>query len=106
MILGYGVNAYFEIIKSLCWMMFIMTLAFMPIMSIYSSNSINALASRPKAFLNVWTLGNFGASSVVCKRTPIKYGKIDFECPHGTIIDVSNPIFGIMNTEISEPIYC
>lgn len=53
-------------------MMFIMTLAFMPIMSIYSSNSVNALASRPKAFLNVWTLGNFGASSVVCKRTLIK----------------------------------
>jgi hypothetical protein len=64
LILGYGVNAYFEIISSLFWMMLIVTFAFLPVMSVYASNPINALASRPKAFLNVWSLGNYGASNV------------------------------------------
>lgn len=67
MILGYGINAYFEIINSLFWMMLFVTFAFLPILSVYSSNPINALASRPKAFFNMWTLGNYGASSVKCK---------------------------------------
>jgi hypothetical protein len=67
LILGYGINAYFEIISSLFWMMFLVTLAFFPIMSVYSSNPVNALASRPKAFLNMWSLGNLGASTVRCE---------------------------------------
>ena len=73
-----SINAYFEIIKSLCWMMLIMTLAFLPILSIYSNNSVDALGSRPKAILNQWSLGNFGASSVVCKREFIKSEHMDF----------------------------
>ena len=68
LILGYGINAYFEIISSLFWMMFVVTLAFIPILSVYSSNPVNALADRPKAFFNMWSLGNYGASAVKCKQ--------------------------------------
>jgi hypothetical protein len=78
LILGYGVNAYFEIIDSLFRMMFVVTLAFLPVMSIYSSNTLNALADRPKAFLNIWSLGNYGGSSVICKRSMLREGQMNF----------------------------
>ena len=86
--------------------MFVITLAFLPVLCVYSNNTVNALAPRPKAFLNMWSLGNYGGSSVVCKRTLMKSNFMDFQCPAGTIIDVTDPIFGIMNTGIKEPIYC
>ena len=43
LILGYGVNAYFDIMISLALMCFIVTLFMTPIMMLYSGNSIKGL---------------------------------------------------------------
>ena len=73
------------------WMMVFVSLAFLPVMSVYASNPINALMDRPKAFLNIWSLGNYGASTVKCETVKVGVGKFNFQCPHGTLIDVTDP---------------
>jgi len=73
-ILGYGVNAYFEIIQAFCYMMGFVTLFYIPVFSVYSSNPISALSTDPKSFINVWSLGNYGASRVMCKNMKIGNG--------------------------------
>jgi hypothetical protein len=57
--LGYGVNAYFNIIKYLGIMFFMITLFSIPIYVIYSSNAVNMLSG-----LNKFSLGNLGGSDI------------------------------------------
>ena len=54
------------------------TIFFIPVLGLYANNSVNALAGRPKAFFNMWSLGNYGSSSVRCKHARIKEEKILF----------------------------
>ena len=105
LVLGYGINAYFEIISSLFWMMTLISFVFIPILAVYADNAINGLAEQPKAIINMWSLGNMGSSTVSCKSKPLGVGSILFSCPMGQI-DVLNPIIGIMNTGLKTKEYC
>lgn len=58
--LGYGVNAYFNILKYLGIMFFMISLFSIPIFVIYSGNSVNMLTG-----LNKLSLGNLGGSDII-----------------------------------------
>ena len=88
--MGYGANAYFDIIESLFNMALFITVVMIPIMIIYSNNKINGLKDQPNYNLNKMSLGNYGASTVSCNVKSIGSGTMDFSCPYG-IIDVKNP---------------
>tara|TARA_B110000285_G_scaffold234796_1_gene313066 strand:+ start:251 stop:718 length:468 start_codon:yes stop_codon:yes gene_type:complete len=90
LILGYGANAYFEIIESLFNMALFITIVMIPVMIVYSNNKINGLKFLPHYSLNKLSLGNYGASTVSCNVKRLGHGKMDFSCPIG-IIDVRNP---------------
>ena len=105
LILGYGANAYFDIIESLFNMALFITVVMIPIMIIYSNNKINGLKDQPNYNLNKMSLGNYGASTVSCNVKSIGSGTMDFSCPYG-IIDVKNPQIGVMNSKLKSKVYC
>lgn len=105
LILGYGINAYFEIISSLFWMMTVISIVFIPVLAVYADNTVNGLAQQPKAIINMWSLGNMGSSTVSCKSAPLAHERLSFSCPMG-LIDVMHPSLGIMNTGLRTKVFC
>jgi hypothetical protein len=67
LLLGFEINSYFEIISALFWMMIMISIAFIPVLVVYSDNTVNGLATEAKAAINIWSLGNMGSSIVSCK---------------------------------------
>jgi hypothetical protein len=105
LVLGYGVNSYFEILSSLFWMMSLISIVFFPVLIVYASNSVNGLATQAYYHINMWSLGNMGSSIVSCKQGRLGSEDLLFSCPMG-IIDVTNPSLGIMNTGVKNKVFC
>ena len=62
--LGYGMNAYFQIVLQLMCMVFCIMLVTVPMMMIYSTHE--GLIAEPGYSFNQYTLGNFGGSDTLC----------------------------------------
>jgi hypothetical protein len=98
LVLGYGVNAYFDIMRELSLMFLTITAFFFPVYMWYKYNGQQALASsaaNPFTQLQSFTLGNMGGSQVICSQKKLSAQKLTFECPPGTDIDYKNIIYGI-----------
>jgi len=109
LILGYGINAYFDVMFQLCLMFFTISLFFIPVFSWYKYNPQRALASEsPNPFrqLQSYTIGNMGGSQVICQQKKLNVKSMTFECPPGTDIDYSNIIYGIMSPKLDLSYYC
>lgn len=109
LMLGFGINAYFDMMLQLCEMFFIITLFFIPVFVWYHNNEENALATtamNPIKQLKTFTLGNMGGASTVCAQKKIKSGSMSIECPAGLFMDYNNIIFGVMSSEMSVSYYC
>lgn len=76
-------NAYFDIIKQISWMMFFITLVTIPVMAIYSSSS----NLKPYIMFDNFTLGNLGGSSIACGQVPLatQEAGLQLACPTGYI---------------------
>ena len=79
--LGYGVNAYFNIIMYLGIMFFMVTLFSIPMFVIYSGNSVNMLPG----FLNKFSLGNLGGSDIT-KSNLVLSKNATLECRKGLVM--------------------
>jgi hypothetical protein len=69
LILGFGINAYFDMMLQLCEMFVIITIFFLPVFFWYSNNVENALATHewnPIKMMRVYSMGNMGGASTVC----------------------------------------
>jgi hypothetical protein len=85
LVLGYGVNAYFQILASLAKMFFWCFLFSIPMLYIYGSGSYYI---GQKSFpISRFFIGNFGGSNMMCKSQRIATGRIDLECPKGTVFE-------------------
>jgi len=60
--LGYGINAYFDILMSLFLGMSMISLFILPLLHGYSSNSVLGLKHEAKYVLNQFSLGNMGGA--------------------------------------------
>ena len=78
--LGFGMNAYFQIIKAMFNLMFWVCLANAPLLFIYSS--YNTFPTMPLASLS---LGNMGGAVTLCQQVPrhIQNLSLQLECPSG-----------------------
>ena len=73
--LGYGVNAYFEIISNLTILFVVISMFSIPLMYIYSTgNRYNGFDLQP--ILQFFS-GNIGGSTVFCKNQRLGFGQID-----------------------------
>ena len=79
--LGYGVNAYFNILKYLGIMFFMISLFSIPIYTIYSGNSVNMLSGA----LNKLSLGNLGGADII-KSNHVLKKNVTLECKKGLIM--------------------
>ena len=109
LILGYGINAYFDMMLQLCEMFLIITVFFIPVYIWYAGNREGALSSKemnPFKQLRVFTMGNLGGASTICAQKKIGSNSIALECPTGLDIDYDNIIFGTMSTDLDVSYYC
>jgi len=115
--LGYGINAYFDIISSITWMFCFMSLVLIPSMVIFCK--YGGLKEYSKMYaLDQFTLGNMGGSSVLCKNFPLAVDKVQLSlsCASGKMSTTApafnavddTPIFtyGIINSSQDQKNYC
>lgn len=84
LLMGFGMNAYFDIMKQLIFMFFWISVFFVPVFYIYSS--YDGLKNAPYYPLDMWSLGNMGGSSVQCGSAPqaVAGARLSLTCPTGT----------------------
>lgn len=84
--LGFGIVAYMNMLWMLIWTFTIYTLILLPTMFFYMDGT--AYDSVPDAvkssYLDTY-LGNLGYSSVQCASIPTDVGRLNIDCPFGTI---------------------
>ena len=109
LMLGYGFNAYFDMLLSFVYMMLTITVFCIPIFMLYKGNSIHELRSsepNPIKQLLEFTLGNMGAASTFCASKQIKAQKFTAECPQGSIIDYDSLQWGFMDRAMTKNSFC
>ena len=83
--LGYGVNAYFDIMLSIFYMFTFISLVCLPMFHLYSTNDSQGLAAQTgfARTMAKYSLGNMGGASVVCQSQRLKNGtNWVLECPN------------------------
>jgi hypothetical protein len=115
LLMGFGMNAYFDIMKQLIFMFFWISVFFVPVFYIYSS--YDGLKNAPYYPLDMWSLGNMGGSSVQCGSVPqsVAGARLSLTCPTGTfdttVTQQSDPdskvlVYGIINDSTDVKTYC
>jgi hypothetical protein len=104
--LGYGVNAYFRILYQMMMLFIIVTIFYLPIFSVYSSNSAKALKGQASYGINQYSMGNIGGSGVECATAEIRVGSMDLTCPSGSEIICSKILFGVISKSMTRRDYC
>lgn len=68
-LLGYGINAFFDIIYALMWMFMSITLFLLPVYILYSTNPTKGLQKMEPGWkygMNKFSLGNLGGAQTEC----------------------------------------
>ena len=99
LIIGYGINAFFDILLSLCTMFCMISIAAIPIFFIYSSMGQGTYSDEKSYPISKFLLGNMGGASVFCHSGLMEKSHMDLSCPTGTFFDGSKALFGLISTE-------
>jgi len=107
LLLGFGVNSYFDIMLELMKMNLMITLFLVPMYYCYSHNHQLALkaGSGPKYNLLQYSLGNMGGSHVKCEPKSNVFTNVILSCDTGRV-DTTKALFGVMSSQIESKIYC
>jgi hypothetical protein len=88
MSLGFGINAYFDILKVFIYLFTVLTLLNIPLMHFYKSfDGIKNIANTP--LTAKMSLGNLGSSSTQCFVTQFGLSQSLMSCPYGSIKNVT-----------------
>ena len=116
LLLGYGMNSYFQVMVQLMIMTALISLVTIPVMGTFASFS--TLSSLPGYNYNQFTLGNIGGADVFCAQATFNVDETAFnvECPAGTQIDLTHRVsngdrkavldYGIIPTTEKVNTYC
>ena len=103
LILGYGINAYFDIMMSLSIMCLVITAFLLPVYYIYGTTAEGIVGGSP---LNKFTLGNLGGAQALCLQQDVNRLSLQMSCPVGNIIIGSKTHIGMMSSNIKQQIFC
>jgi len=83
---GYGINAYFDVIAQLAWMFCIISLVMLPTMFKFAEYG-GLKDISPFYVIDQYTLGNMGGASVLCNNVPNNIDQIQLQlsCPSGNL---------------------
>ena len=114
LMLGFGLNSYFQVVIQLLVMVCFITLFILPLLWIFSS--YDNLAALPGYDFNQYTLGNMGGADAYCAQSGFssKEMAIPIKCSTGVIsldaiaVNTGKPIFdvGIIHANSSENTFC
>lgn len=108
LLLGYGLNAYFDVLMSAVWMFVVLTVASMPLYYYYSNNGVNELAAQGGlgGMIAQFSLGNLGGARALCEQRRLQSGQLKLTCPSGTVLEYGKENFGLISNEISQTNFC
>ena len=86
LLLGYGINAYFDIMVSLSMMCICITLFMLPIFYVYSQNNEHGLRMYDKYAINQFSLGNLGGARSLCVTKRVGMQEARLTCPAGVMV--------------------
>ena len=102
--LGFGMNAYYDTLRYLMIMMFLIFLFCIPTMVIYSS--YDGIVKDPKGPITQFSLGNMGGASTMCKQGPLDL-PMPVKCKTGFFQpDLINMTYGIMPSNADNKNLC
>ena len=84
-ILGFGIVNYTDILWMLICVFFLFSLILTPTMHIFHKGTGYANVAENAQAYEQGMLGNLGFSSVQCAKIPLDVGKLNLQCPFGTI---------------------
>ena len=91
--LGFGMNAYFDTLKFMMILMFILFLFSYPAMYIYSS--YDALKHENMYLFTRFSLGNLGGAQTICSSAPVDSQYMPLSCKAG-IMRADEARFGLV----------
>ena len=99
LLLGFGVNSYFDVMLELMKMNLMITIFILPIFYCYSHNAQLGLKpmSGGKYAIEQFSLGNMGGAHVKCVPKAAVFSSVIMSCATGRI-DTENTIFGVMSS--------
>lgn len=89
--LGYGIVLYRDALLLYTYFFFILSILFMPVMFAYKSGE--GFVVKPTTGNEVWSLGNLGQSSTICKNGPFDVATLTLSCQYGILGNLTQ--FGI-----------
>lgn len=99
LLLGYGINSFFEMMMQLFWLAVFITIFFTPLMIEFSQ--WNGLAKEPRYIFNQFSLGNLGGTDVKCEHHLISDKSFTFKCYDGTM-SADKAKFGVLSTNLDK----
>ena len=108
LLLGYGLNAYFDVLVSAMNMFLVLSIASAPLLWYYSNNGVNELAAAGglAGALGQFSLGNMGGARALCEHKRLNSENLVFSCPAGLIFDFERVEYGLMSNALAESNYC
>jgi len=108
LLLGYGVNSYFDVIEQMSKMFVFISIFFIPVMAIYHDNHQQQLANQPGMpyMVSSLSLGNLGGARVNCHQNELIFNKIDLSCPVGRIATEGHVRYGVISSQIVNQVQC
>lgn len=102
--LGYGVNAYFDMLSSLSYMFIMITIFCLPIFYLYGEH--HAFADYKSFQIARFTMGNMGGSSIFCQQFHMSRGSFTANCPLESYMDTDKVMFGMMSADTKDKSAC
>jgi hypothetical protein len=96
-------NAYFDTIKYLLNLMWLMLIFTMPVQFLYSG--YDGLKGQPGYAINKYSLGNLGGAESLCKIGPVDTDRLPLSCNMG-LMNADNLTFGIIPSSSKITNYC
>ena len=111
LMLGYGVNAYLDIMRQFALMFFFISLFCIPVFFVNGMNQtqgLKLLNPDYKFQMTRFSIGNLGGADVICNQKPLRDKHIDLACTNGqkVFLDVDNAEYGVMSSFIENKIHC
>ena len=82
LILGYGLNAYFDVLDSLSKMLLAITIFMIPVFYMYSMGQ--AYNDQRSHIISQFMMGSLGGAGTRCIHSRMNEGNTELYCPHGT----------------------
>ena len=94
-LLGYGINSFFDLMSQLFWFAIFVTIFFTPLMTEFANQK--GLVHEPRYIFNQFSLGNMGGSNIQCSQHGLSDNSFVAECFNG-VLSTDKAKFGILST--------